>query len=71
MRERPLDTLPVAFAQAGEGALKLTDVRESNRRRGDRVLAQRGRDRWGIVWPLATGTEDDDHSSSMLSDSGK
>lgn len=39
MHERPLD----AFAQAGDGALKPTDVRESNRLRGNRVRAQRGR----------------------------
>jgi hypothetical protein len=39
MYEGPLD----AFAQTGDGALKPTDVRESNRWRGDRVRAQRGR----------------------------
>jgi len=39
MHERPLD----AFTQTGDGALKPTNVRESNRWRGDRVRAQRGR----------------------------
>jgi len=39
MHERPLD----AFAQAGDGALKPTNVGESNWWRDDRVGAQRGR----------------------------
>jgi len=39
MHEWPFD----ALAQAGNGALLPTDVGESDRRRGDRVRAQRGR----------------------------
>ena len=43
MHEWPLD----AFAQAGDGALKPTDVGESNRWSGDRVCSQRRRaDGW-------------------------
>ena len=39
MHQRPLD----AFAQAGDGTLKPTDVGEPNRWRGDRVRSQCGR----------------------------